>query len=71
MVAHYIATRPILVLCEQSSWSPKARVSQRWWENAGIDMEGAKKREAEAATDLESGGEESSGASGSSGSSGA
>ena len=46
-------------------------MSWRWWEQAGIDLEGAKKREAEAATDSESdsdsGGEDSSGASGLSG----
>ena len=48
-------------------------MSRRWWEQAVIDLEGAKKRAAEAATDShlesesDSGGEESSGASGSSG----
>ena len=39
-----------------------------WWEQASIDLEGEKKRAAEAATDseseLDSGGYESSGASG-------
>ena len=55
-----------------------ARVSWRWWEQTGIDLEGSKKRAAEAATILvlesdvelneDSGGEEESkGASGSSG----
>ena len=42
-----------------------------WWEQSGIDLEGAKIKAAEAATDLksdsDSGGEESSGASGASG----
>ena len=73
-VVQYIATRPILDLCERSTRRPGARVSRRWWEQAGIDLEGVKKRaavEAEEATDsesdLDSGGEELSGASGSSG----
>ena len=48
-------------------------MSWLWWQQAGIDLEGAKKKAAEAATDLESdldldsGQEESSGASGLSG----
>ena len=49
-VAQYIATRPIMDLCERSTWRPGSKVSQRWWEQAGIDLERAKKREAEAAT---------------------
>ena len=53
-VAQYIATRPILDLYEQSVRRPGARVSRRWWEQAGIDVEGAKKRAAEAAMDSES-----------------
>ena len=58
-------------LCERSTWRTGARVSRRWWEQAGIELEGAKKRAAEAATDsdLETdsdlGREKSSGASGS------
>ena len=32
MVAHYIATRPILDLCERATRRPGARVSQLWWE---------------------------------------
>ena len=69
--AQYIATRPILDLCERSTWRPGARVSRRWWEQARIYLEGAKKRVTEAATDSEwesdLGREESSGESGSSG----
>ena len=46
-------------------------MSRRWWGKAGINLEGAKKRAAEAAAelepDLDSGEEESSGAYGSSG----
>ena len=71
MVAQYIPTQPILDLCEWSTWRPGARVSRRWWEQASIYLEVAKKKAEEEATDLESdsesGGEESSGASGSSG----
>ena len=69
----YIVTPPVLDLCERSTWRPGARVSRRWWEQAGIDLEGEKKRAVEAATDSDSeldsdsGGKESSGASGSSG----
>ena len=81
-VAQYIATRPILDLCKRDTRRLGARVSQRLWEQDGIDLEGAKKRVTETTTrsepDLEeelevksngdSGGEEESqGASGSSG----
>ena len=61
-------------LCERSNRRLGARVSWKWWEQAGIELEGAKKRASalEAATDSksdsDSGGEESSGASGLSGS---
>ena len=83
MVAQYIATQPILDLCEQSTWQPGARVYCWWCKQAGIYLEGAKKRVAEAGTVLESeveaeldvelkedsgGQEESKGACGSSGS---
>ena len=40
MVAQYIATRPILDLCERSVWGAVAWVSQRWWEQEGIDLQG-------------------------------
>ena len=81
MVAQYIATRPILDLCEQATRRPGVRMSRRWWEQAGIDLEGARKQatvsaaisEKESEEELErsagGGGEkESQGASGSSGS---
>ena len=61
-------------LCERSTRRLGARVSWQWWEQAGIELEGAKKRASalEAATDSksdsDSGGEESSGESGLSGS---
>ena len=44
--AQYIATRPILDLCERSARRPGAWVSRRWWEQDGLDLEGAKKRAA-------------------------
>ena len=53
IVAQYISTRPILYLCERSARRPGAKVSQRWWEQAGLDWEGAKKRAAAAAEDLD------------------
>ena len=45
-VAQFIATRPIIDLCERATRRPGARVSCRWWEQAGTDLEGAKKRAA-------------------------
>ena len=50
MVTQYIATRPILDICERVTRRPGARVSLWWWEQAGIDLDGAKKRTMEAAT---------------------
>ena len=58
MVAQYIATRPILDLCKRPARRPGARVSRRWLEQDGLDLEGPKKR-AEVA--LESDGEETIG----------
>ena len=49
--AQYIVMRPILDLCERSARRPGARVSKRWWERAGLDFEGSKKREAAAELD--------------------
>ena len=43
-VAQYIATQPILYLCERSTQMPGARVSWRWWEQAGIELEGDKEK---------------------------
>ena len=42
--AQYIATRPILDLCEQATQRLGARVSRRWWEQEGIDLDTAKGR---------------------------
>ena len=54
-VAQYIATRPILDLCERVTQRLGARMSQQWWEQEGIDLEKAKERAAETTTtDLES-----------------
>ena len=53
-VAQYIATRPMLDLCERSTRLPGAKVSWRWWEQAGIKLEGSKKRAAEAVAVSES-----------------
>ena len=40
--AQYIATRPILDLCERATQRMGARVSRRWWDQEGIDLEEAK-----------------------------
>ena len=39
-IAQYIAMRPILYLCERSTWKPGVRGYWRWWEQDGIDLEG-------------------------------
>ena len=43
-VARFIATRPILDLCEKSTWRPGARVARRWWEQTGTECKGARER---------------------------
>ena len=40
----YIATRPILDLCERSVWRSGEWVSMRWWDQEGLDLAGAKER---------------------------
>ena len=45
-VAQYIATQPILDLCERSARRPGARVSQGWREQDTLYLEGVKKRAA-------------------------
>ena len=47
-VTQYIVTRTILDLYELSARRPGARVSWRWWEQDGLDLEGVKKRSASA-----------------------
>ena len=44
MVAQFIATRPILDLCEKAKRRPGAQVPGRWWEQTGIDCKGARER---------------------------
>ena len=41
--------RPIMDLCERSARRPEVRVSRRWWEQDGLNLEGAKKRAVAAA----------------------
>ena len=53
-VAQFIATQPIMDLCEKANRRPGARVSRRWWEQTGIDWNGARER-AEAAEAAEPG----------------
>ena len=36
-VAQYIATRPLLDLCEGATQREGARVTMRWWDQTGID----------------------------------
>ena len=52
-VAQFIATRPILDLCEQATRQPGARVSWWWWEQTGIDLKGAREKAAAAAAEKE------------------
>ena len=61
-VAKYIATQPILDLCEQATWRPGARVSRRWWYQVGIELEGLQKHAAVSVTisDTETDSEEES-----------
>ena len=44
--AQYLATQPIMDLCEQSVWRNGAWVSWRWWDQESLDMKGAKERAA-------------------------
>ena len=43
-VAQYIATRPLLDLCEEARAIEGTRVPLRWWNQTGIDWEAAKAR---------------------------
>ena len=49
-VAQYIATRPLLDLCEGARPREGARVTLRWWEQSGIDWEKAKAKGTETET---------------------
>ena len=57
-VAQYIATRPLLDLCEGANQIRGARVSRRWWDQKGINWEKAKARVAETDSELETDTEE-------------
>ena len=46
-VAQYIATRPLLDLCEGVKQREGARVTLRWWDQLSIDWEKAKAKETE------------------------
>ena len=46
-VAQYIATYPLLDLCEGVKQIEGARVTLRWWNQLGIDWEKAKVKETE------------------------
>ena len=46
-VAQYIATRPLLDLCEGARARAGTRVPLRWWNQKGIDWETAKARREE------------------------
>ena len=50
-VAQFVAMRPILALCEGSERRGGARVTQRWWEQKGIDWKLARERSKNAETD--------------------
>ena len=41
-VTQFIATRPILGLCEVAVRRPGTRVPRRWWEQTGIDWKAAR-----------------------------
>ena len=48
-VAQFIATQPILGLCEVAERRRGTRVPQRWWEKSGIDWRLAREKAAAAA----------------------
>ena len=58
-VGQYIATRPLLYLCEGATQRGEARVPMRWWDQKGIDWEKEKETgedtesESESETDME------------------
>ena len=41
-VEQFIATQSLLDLCEETDRTPGARIMMRWWEQAGIDLSGAR-----------------------------
>ena len=54
-VAQYIATRPLLDLCEEARAREGVRVPMRWWNQTGIDWEAAKTKEGGGETESNSG----------------
>ena len=52
-VAQYIATRPLLDLCEGATQRGGVRVTMRWWDEKGIDWEKENARGAETESDSE------------------
>ena len=48
-VAQFIATQMLLYLCEETERTPGVWVGMRWWEQAGLDMTGARDTAEEAA----------------------
>ena len=42
-VAQYIATRPIMDLCLTAKRMPGPRVTNRWWEQEGLELVGTRK----------------------------
>ena len=55
-VAPYINTQSLLELCEGSERAPGAQGGLRWWEQAGINLTGAREAAAAAAEAEEDGG---------------
>ena len=53
-VAKYMATRPLVEICEETTQIGGARVVMRWWDQNGIDWGKAKARGAEAESGSES-----------------
>ena len=53
-VAQFIATRPILDLCEGTTHRGEARVTMRLWDQKGIALEKAKAQGAATESELES-----------------
>ena len=45
-VAQFIATQPIMGLCEVTERRPGTRVPRRWWEQTGIDCKAAREKAA-------------------------
>ena len=46
-VAQYIETRPIMDQCMAAKRRAGTRVSMRWWEHEGMDLEGMQTAESE------------------------